>query len=134
VESKIGRPILVRALDFETNPTGSTMSLSQAEDFALRYAYLVGRTLPLIYGGSLLRESGVKETSPLSVCELWLADYSKTPPAQPTIPKPWSKYRLWQWTAPEDAQCQPIPGIGKCDQSMFPGTPDDLQRWVKSLA
>ncbi len=129
-----GCPIKLRVLDYETNPYGSTMSLSQAEDFAERFHHSQSRWPMLYTSRGMIGNSGISELrSPLRNCELWLADYSTTPPVQPRIPTGWEKYRLWQWTAPEDPQCPVVPGIGKCDQSMFPGTADDLYRWYQSL-
>lgn len=128
-EQKSGAAIKCLALDYETNPSGSTMSRSQAEDFVRRHIVATNRK-PLVYGGHLLRSvSAESPHSPLFDCELWLAQYSDVA----KTPNGWKEWRIWQYSAPENQSGPPVPGIGVCDKDKFNGSPADLVRWYSAL-
>src|SRR5207245_9044711 len=69
------------ALDFEPSSHGRpNMSLSQAHDFVTQINTRTGR-FPVIYGGSLLRES-VSSTTRYNIlrnCQLWYERYAHQP-------------------------------------------------------
>ncbi len=117
-------------LDWEENGIASqgTMSLPQAVEFVERVKDAVGR-YPVLYGGSLIKNSVGTGNTVLSQCPLWLAQYS----SNPSLPAGWSNYKLWQYT---DGVNGPEPhgvnGIGNCDRDVFAGSPSDLQTFWKS--
>jgi lysozyme len=114
-------------LDFEPNPHGSSMTLSQARDFVSICFSQLGRW-PLLYSSSTLKEAlGGKADSVLCNCPLWLAQYGSTA----VLPPGWSQYTLWQFTDGSIGQ-QPLPGpidgLGLCDRDRYAGSADDLAR------
>lgn len=107
----------VLALDFESNPDGSSMSVEQAGAFAARIEAVTGRW-PGIYGSDYLRESiGSAKDAVLSNCWLWIAEYA----AEVVTPAGWKEWTLWQYTSAAE-----VGGIGVCDQSRFYGTAEQL--------
>ena len=107
-------------LDFEPNPHGPTMSLSQAREFVSLFEHLTGR-YPALYGGYWLKEGlGGKRDDILSNCPLWLAQYGP----KAILPPGWESYALWQFTENE----QGIPGVGKTDRNRFDGTDAELRK------
>src|SRR5712692_3514662 len=71
-------------LDFEESSNGPpNMSLAQAHDFVTRVKNETGRW-PMIYGGSLLRESMPDQSDEvLKSCPLWYANYRDQPKGIP---------------------------------------------------
>jgi len=111
-------PILV--LDYETNPSGLSMSIAQARTFVSTIQQLTGNW-PGLYGGAWLKESLAETRDPvLANCWLWLSQFDPT--AQ--IPSTWTAWTLWQFT-----DSATIPGIGRCDLSRFNG-PDLAGFWT----
>ena len=113
-------------LDFEPNPQGLSMTISQAREFVSLFEHLTGRK-PVLYGGHWLKEHLASKDDVLSQCPLWLAQYGP----KPVLPPGFKSYTLWQFT---DGSSGPEPhtvsGIGKCDRSRFNGTEADLrQNW-----
>jgi lysozyme len=80
--------------------------------------------IPVIYGGeAFLRELNLGEE--FVRYPLWLAHYGTTE-SHLRIPKPWSKYSMWQWT---DAGI--VPGLASghhVDCNWFQGTIEDLKK------
>ncbi len=119
------------ALDWEpSSGGGANMSLAQARDFVTKIKTRTGR-YPVVYGGSLLRES-VSAGSPDSVlknCPLWYARYAPSPIGIPT--KTWPSYTLWQYTDGESGELpHDVPGMGPSDRNRFQGTSAELaQQW-----
>lgn len=117
-------------LDFEPNPQGETMILSQAEDFVEAIHHITGRW-PGLYGGHHLKEVLGKETdTPLANCWLWFARYG--PP--PTIPPAWEHWTFWQYTdGSAGSEPHEVQGIGPCDRDKFNGDLAALKKlwgWV----
>ena len=119
------------ALDFETNKTKSgnviTMSFAQAEEFVQRIHDQLGRW-PVIYGGGdLLAVQAPQHPDTILVnCPLWYAFYTTTEGKLPAIPKPWTKFTLWQYTDGE-VGTEPIKTPGAtCDRNRFDGTSEQL--------
>lgn len=123
-----GVPLL--ALDWENNPGGGTMSRAGAEHFVQAVQAKTGKW-PLLYGGSLLKETAIPADSPLLKCELWIAQYADAP----VLPSGWAKWRLWQSSGDgEGPEPHDVPGVGtNIDVNRFPGTPDDCRRWYEDL-
>jgi lysozyme len=114
-------------LDFETNPSGPTMTLHQACEFVALFQHLSGR-YPVLYGRYWLKASlNNKPDDVLAKCPLWLAQYGP----RAVLPVGWKEYALWQFTDGNDG---PPPhnvfGIGPCDRNQFNGTEATLRkRW-----
>ncbi len=120
---RVGNQASLIALDYETNPTGASMTLAQARAFVACIHTLTGRW-PGIYGGAYLKQSldGTRDAV-LSNCWLWLAEYA---PAA-SLPPGWGAWTLWQYT--DSAQ---VAGVGACDRSWFNGTAEELAEfWSK---
>lgn len=116
-------------LDYEMNPTGTTMTLDQAREFVERVAEITGR-YPGLYSGGLIKEQlrGVTPRDPiLSNCFLWIAQYSGPRPLD--IPPTFRTWTLWQYT---DGVHGPPPhrvkGVGPCDRSRFNGSLAQLKK------
>ena len=112
-------------LDFEENPSGTSMTLNQARNFVTRFEEQTGR-YPLLYGGGWLKtQLNGKEDKVLSQCLLWISQYGP----KPILPPGWKKYALWQYT---DGRAGPEPhtvnGIGPCDRNQYNGTITQLRR------
>lgn len=115
---------ILLALDYETNPSGPTMTLDQARAFVSYVQQITGRW-PGLYGGDLLRQHA-QEDDVLANCWLWLAQYEPTP----VVPSSWATWTLWQYT-----DSATVPGIGPCDRSRFNGTAAELmQFWSRQSA
>ena len=112
------------ALDFESNPTGPSMSLEEARAFVTHVKEVTDRH-PGFYSGHDIKQALGTTTDPvLSNCWFWLAQYGPTP----VVPPNWSKWTLWQYT---DGALGPdpkdIPGVGRFDREVFNGTADELK-------
>jgi lysozyme len=112
------------ALDFESNPTGPSMSLEEARAFVTHVKEATGR-YPGFYSGHDIKQALGTNTDPvLSNCWFWLAQYGPTP----VVPPNWSKWTLWQYTdgalGPDPKE---IPGVGRFDREVFNGTSDELR-------
>lgn len=117
-------------LDWEENGIASqgTMSLDQAVQFVQGVKDAVGR-YPVLYGGSLIKNSVGTGNSVLSQCPLWLAQYS----ANPRLPEGWSSYAMWQYTdGVHGPEPHSVNGIGNCDRDVFKGTASELEAFWKS--
>jgi lysozyme len=112
-------------LDFEPNPGGPSMTLTLAREFVGLIQQATGR-LPVLYGGHWLKEAlNGKADDLLSKCPLWLAQYGNAA----VLPPGWKNYTLWQFTDGNDGpQPHTVPGIGKCDRSLFDGSEAQLKK------
>ncbi|MBB2701454.1 UNVERIFIED_ORG: lysozyme [Rhizobium esperanzae] len=119
-------------LDYEDNPTGSSMHLEEARSFVTHIRTKTG-TWPTFYSGHTIKRALGTSIDPiLRNCPFWLAQYGPTPVCPPT----WDTWTLWQYT---DGDVGPGPhevaGIGHCDRNFFNGTEADLRAlWVGSVA
>jgi len=112
------------ALDFESNPTGSTMSLEEARAFVTQIQSVTGR-FPGFYSGHDIKQAlGSGTDSVLGSCWFWLAQYGPTA----VVPQNWKTWTLWQYT---DGALGPdptdIPGVGRFDRDLFNGSEDQLR-------
>ena len=110
-------------LDLEHNPQGPSMSLEEARAFVTHIQIQTGRW-PGLYAGSYLKELLGSQADPvLANCWFWLAQYGPTP----VVPANWKTWTLWQYTdGAQGGSPDTVPGIGRCDQSFYNGTPDNL--------
>jgi lysozyme len=120
------------ALDYEPSSFGPNMSYDQLVAFVELIHSRLGR-YPVIYGGSLLRESLQNiDQSILSNCALWYARYDYYPIG---VPKIWNRWTLWQYSdgnLPESLpdNLKSISGYGPCDRDTYNGTQQQLlQNW-----
>jgi lysozyme len=115
-------------LDFEKDAKrpDTAMSLGQAADFIKRVTQRLGKP-PFLYGGDYLRESVQPlGASPLTVCDLWFADYRQRP--APEIPHLWNSYLFWQY-AGDIPQGKPgsLPTLDNTDRNVFNGSDQQLR-------
>jgi lysozyme len=114
-------------LDFEQNPSGSSMILPKAREFISLVEQEIGR-YPVLYGGGWLKEQlNGKGDDVLSKCPLWISHYA----SKPVLPPGWKKYVLWQYTDGHVGE-EPhnVSGIGPCDHNQYNGTITGLRkRW-----
>jgi lysozyme len=111
------------ALDYESNPTGPSMSLEEARAFVTHVQLTTGRYPGFYSGHDIKQQLGANTDSVLANCWFWLAQYGPTP----VVPPNWSKWTLWQYTdgslGPQPTQ---IPNVGRFDRDIFNGTQDEL--------
>ncbi|MCP4352674.1 MAG: glycoside hydrolase [Desulfobacterales bacterium] len=112
-------------LDFENNPSGSSMTLNEAGDFVEFIHDKTGRW-PGFYSGHYVRELlGNSGDAILSNCWLWAARYGNN---SPIIPAAWAKWTMWQYT---DGAAGPEPhtvdGVGHCDRDKFNGSLEEMK-------
>jgi len=115
------------ALDLETNPDGSSMTLVQAEMFVKQVHDRTGRWPVLYTGFYVLQGLGWNGNSALVNCALWLAAYGDNP----RVPAGWANWTLHQYT---DGSLGPEPrrfaGLqNSYDRSQFNGTLEELTKW-----
>lgn len=112
------------ALDFESNPTGSSMTLEEARAFVTHIKETTGRYPGLYSGNDIKQALGTKTDPLLSNCWFWLAQYGPTA----VVPQNWKTWTLWQYT---DGAIGPdpkvIPGVGRLDRDLFNGSESDLR-------
>lgn len=113
----------VIALDFESNPTGPSMSLEEARAFVTHVASATGR-YPGFYSGHDIKEQlGTGSDSVLANCWFWLAQYGPTA----VVPPNWNSWTLWQYTdGALGPQPTDVPGVGRFDRDIFNGTVEEL--------
>lgn len=130
-------PGVLKCLDHEPNPNrGGTMSLANAEEWAVRHHASTG-VWPVYYSfPAFIRELRISKASPLVNCPLWLADYAPTM----DVPEPWTfgDVPMWQFrggTVTPEAPGLPVltPGFGQADRSVSmvgDGTEAAFRAWV----
>ncbi len=114
------------ALDLENNPSGASMTLSEAEQFLIEVQSRTGRW-PGLYGGSYIEELlGNNTNQTFANCWLWLSDYRSTP----HVPANWPTWTMWQYTG--DGAGNPphsVAGInGNIDRDQFNGDMEGLSK------
>lgn len=119
------------ALDYEENPSGSSMSIQQMVTF-LRLAEGILKRKLVIYSGNFLKEriEDLSDDDAAYVCEhkLWLAHYTT---GTPTVPYGFKNYWLWQYTGDGlGGMPHSVPGLGGeaggLDLNVYAGTQDQL--------
>ncbi len=107
-------------LDLEVPPGDPGMGRVEAEAFVQAVHAATGR-YPGIYGSpSYLEAIGVAESTVLSNCWLWIADYRLV--AEPVVPRPWNIWTMWQYTDGTAGNApHAVAGIGPCDRDKFNG-------------
>jgi lysozyme len=118
-------PGTLLALDFEPNPTGSSMDLEEARAFVI-HINEERRRFPGFYSGHYIKQLLGTSTDPiLAECWFWLAQYGPTP----VVPRNWKTWTMWQYT---DGAVGPKPhtvrGIGRCDRDKFNGSEAQLKK------
>ena len=116
----------VVVLDYEDNPTGSTMTLEEARAFVTHIHDKLGRWPGFYSGHTIKRALGTSVDPILKNCWFWLAQYGPTP----VVPPCWNTWTMWQYT---DGGVGPTPhsvdGIGACDREYYNGTNAQLKSW-----
>jgi lysozyme len=117
-------PQTLRVLDFESNPSGPSMSLEEARAFVTHVQSVTGRW-PGLYSGHDIKEAlGTQSDPVLARCWFWLSQYGPTA----VVPVNWTTWTLWQYT---DGAIGPDPhqvdGVGYCDRDTFNGDEDRLR-------
>lgn len=112
-------------LDFEQNPSGSSMSVAGAEAFVSYVQQATGRW-PGFYSGAYIKQLlGDNTSATLANCWFWLSEYG--PAAH--VPANWPTWTMWQYT---DGSVGPEPhavsGVGNCDRDQFNGDMDGLTK------
>lgn len=113
-------------IDFEPNPSGTSMNIAQLLDWIDTVEAKTGRW-PVVYGGKslLFPAIGSQPNDTLARCALWVAEYTSAP-APPGIPaQVWKTWTLWQYT--ENGS---VDGITTAvDRDRYNGTEDELRVW-----
>jgi lysozyme len=116
------------AIDFETNPSGTQMTLAEMLDWIAAVEQATGRP-PVVYGGKSLLFPDIASTPEpaLAKCPLWLAQYTSAPAPSPIPQQVWKTWTLWQYT-----ETGTVDGITvNVDRERFNGTADELTAWWK---
>lgn len=115
---------MLLVLDFEQNPSGSSMTLDQARTFVTRINSQAGRW-PGLYSGNYVKELlGVEQDPVLSLCWFWLAQYG----SEAVVPDNWTGWTLWQYTdGVNGPPPHSVPGVGACDRDQYFGDADALR-------
>ena len=121
------------ALDFESNPSRTTMTVPQANTFVKTIYERTGR-YPGLYVSTetikKLRDWHQNATEHLYRCWLWVAQWGDEPNAAAI--SPWSHWTLWQYTdGGHGREPHAVSGIGTCDRDKFYGTEDQFQAFIK---
>ena len=117
-------PTTLRVLDFESNPSGPSMSLEEARAFVTHVQSVTGKW-PGFYSGHDIKDAlGTGSDPVLASCWFWLSQYGPTA----VVPVNWSTWTLWQYT---DGANGPDPhdvdGVGYCDRDTFNGDEAQLR-------
>lgn len=120
---------MLLVLDFEQNPSGSSMSLDQARTFVTTIHDRIGRW-PGFYSGDYVKQLlGDQKDPVLGQCWFWLAQYDSAP----ATPASWSGWTLWQYTdGVNGPEPHAAPGIGTCDRDQYDGEPEALRLFWRS--
>jgi lysozyme len=121
-------------LDWEDNPGGTKMSVSQVKQWVEGVERALGRPGQcVIYGGNTIKEALGNKIDPwFGSRRLWLCQYGSTPVVQAS----WQTYWLWQFT---DGVYGPSPhevdGVGACDINSYQDDADQLRgEWADGTA
>lgn len=98
VLKRVAKPGYKVWIDTETNKTNIILSPAQLVRYIQTFRHILteeGYDHGL-YGSRGFFNQFLPDDHPFGEVPLWLANYTNKP--QPTLPKGWSKYTLWQWT------------------------------------
>jgi lysozyme len=125
VVGPLGFRDLPPVLDLEVSdgrPAEAVVAWARA--FVARAETLFGRKL-IIYTGAFWRDQLGAAADPLfQERALWLAAYVLE--SKLLIPRPWSRWTLWQYSEGSFNRPSAVPGVGLCDQNWFDGGPAEL--------
>lgn len=119
------------AIDFETNPSGTQMTLDEAIDWINTVQQATGRW-PVVYGGKSLLFTDIASTPEptLAKCALWIAQYTSAAAPSGIPQQVWPTWALWQYT-----ETGTVDGITvNVDRERFNGTADELVAWWKGTS
>lgn len=105
-------------LDWEDNPGGSKMTVSQVKQWVESVESGLRRPgACVIYGGNTIKEGLGSRVDPwFGKRRLWLCQYGSTPVVQAS----WTNYWLWQFTdGVSGPEPHSIDGIGPCDINSY---------------
>ena len=111
------------SIDFEPNPSGTTMSLQQMLDWIDVVQKATGRW-PVVYGGKSLLFGAIGSTQQpvLAQCPLWVAQYTSAPAPSSIPSQVWKDWTFWQYT-----ETGKVDGIDvNVDRERFNGTAEEL--------
>jgi lysozyme len=120
------------ALDFESNPSGTQMTLLQAQVFVEHIKDKTGRYPGLYTDQNTIKTIIGNDNAVLSQCWLWVARYGK----QPDTLGPWNSWTLWQYTdGTTGDQPHGVSGIKTssetlCDRDKFYGDISQFDRFM----
>ena len=115
---------ILLVLDFEQNPSGSSMSLEDARAFVTHVNQVTGR-FPGFYSGSYIKELLGSNKDPI-LAQCWFGLAQSGPTA--VVPVNWPTWTMWQYTdGAVGPQPHEVAGIGHCDRDKFNGTEDQLR-------
>ena len=125
VTGPLGFRDLPPVLDLEVSdghPADAVIAWARA--FVTRAEALFGRRL-IVYTGAFWRDKLGHVDEPLfKERALWLAGYVLE--SKLVIPKPWSRWTLWQYSEGTFNRPSAVPGVGLCDQNWFDGSATEL--------
>jgi len=113
-------------IDFESNPSGTAMTLAELLDWIDAVQKATGRP-PVVYGGKSLLFTDIASTPEpaLANCPLWIAQYTSAAAPSGIPPQVWKTWTLWQYT-----ETGAVDGItGNVDRERFNGTGQELTAW-----
>jgi lysozyme len=107
-------------LDLEVPPGDPGMGRVEAEIFVEAVYAATGRYPGIYSTPSYLAAIGAAQSTVLSNCWLWMADYRLV--AEPEVPSPWKIWTMWQYTdGTTGNEPRTVAGIGPCDRDKFNG-------------
>jgi len=113
-------------LDWESNPSGPTMTAAEAREFIELLEARIGEGRCIIYSGNTCKEAlGSADNAFFGARRLWLAQYGTSPTCQAS----WDDWWLWQYSdgnvGPGPQGC---PGVdGDVDTNSYAGSDDQLR-------
>ena len=117
-------------LDLETPDEWKDMPQQARIDAVMKWIQVVESELymqPIIYCSRSFSGNVLGSNPQLATYQLWQAEYAVE---KPTVPPPWQKWTLWQWT--ETGSIAGLAGNGN-DLDAFNGSQDELHSLADSL-
>lgn len=124
VVSRLEPGDLPPVLDLEAPEEWAGVPVLNRAPLAVRWLRIIEMRLrrrPMVYLSPAFMTDVLHNASVLADYPVWLAEYTGEP--APAVPKPWSKWTVWQ-----HSQTGTVPGIGcRVDLNCFDGTLDELK-------